>query len=135
MMRPCQAWTASGRKANPGNDRFIQDASDLFPQSKRAHLCNVLDGWPKGMRVTPDWAFLDSPYGIQARGKYSDLPGDLGNMSLHEFHAAMRGLFRALEAHKAPKSHASSRESQHKNESQAFLQIQSVQKPIQSNNG
>lgn len=89
--------------------------SDLIPQSKRAHRHNILDGWPKRLRETPDLAFLDPPYWIQARGRYSDLPEDLGNMSLDDFYAAMRGLFRTLEAHKVPKIACVVQGSQYKN--------------------
>jgi hypothetical protein len=63
-------------------------ASDRKPASPMLpiHQHDILTGWPSGAPEKPDFILLDPPYWMQAKGKYSNDPEDLGNMSLDDFY-------------------------------------------------
>jgi hypothetical protein len=58
------------------------------------HEHDITTGWPDGAPKKADFVLLDPPYWIQAAGRYSDAPEDLGNMSLDDFMAAWAGIVR-----------------------------------------
>jgi DNA modification methylase len=52
------------------------------------HAHDITTGWPDGAPRKVDFVLLDPPYWRQAAGKYSDDPGDLGNMTIDDFNSA-----------------------------------------------
>jgi DNA modification methylase len=56
---------------------------------------NIQDGLPGDLQK-PDLVFLDPPYWIQAEGKYSDKPDDLGNMGLNDFYSIFQKFLSVL---------------------------------------
>lgn len=65
-------------------------ASDIKPSTPTLpiHKHDVAAGWPKDAPSKADLIILDPPYWQQAKGRYSDSPNDLGNMTLDDFNAA-----------------------------------------------
>jgi len=68
--------------------------SDLKPDKSRPEIFehDITMGLPDNL-PKPDMVFLDPPYWIQAKGKYSDNEKDLANMSLDDFYKTMNHLF------------------------------------------
>lgn len=58
-------------------------------------------GWPADAPRKADLILLDPPYWQQAKGKYSDAPDDLGNMTLDDFMAAWDRVVKACTEHLA----------------------------------
>lgn len=61
------------------------------------HTHDITDGWPADAPNKADLVVLDPPYWIQAAGRYSDDPADLGNMTLPDFHTAWASTLKALD--------------------------------------
>lgn len=59
------------------------------------HQHDALSGWPSDAPSKADLIFLDPPYWQQAKGKYSDDDGDLGNQSIDEFYASWTAVIKA----------------------------------------
>lgn len=62
-------------------------ASDRKPSTPTLpiHEHDITTGWPSAAPKKADFILLDPPYWMQAKGRYSDSPDDLGNQSLTEF--------------------------------------------------
>lgn len=62
-------------------------ASDRKPSTPTLpiHEHDITTGWRDDAPKCPDFIFLDPPYWMQAAGRYSHDPEDLGNMSLETF--------------------------------------------------
>jgi hypothetical protein len=56
-------------------------------------------GWPVGAPKKADIVFLDPPYWKQAKGRYSNEPGELAEMELPEFRAAWALIVKAAMEH------------------------------------
>jgi len=56
------------------------------------HEHDITEGWPEDAPKCPDFILLDPPYWMQAAGRYSNDPEDLGNMSLDGFDTAWRNI-------------------------------------------
>lgn len=65
------------------------------------HTHDILSGWPIDAPSKADFIFLDPPYWQQAKGKYSDDAGDLGNQSIDEFYASWSAVVKACVKHAA----------------------------------
>jgi len=78
--------------------------SDLKPDKSRPEIFehDITTGLPDDL-PKPDMVFLDPPYWIQARGKYSDSEKDLANMSLDDFYKTMNHLFDEISDRKISK--------------------------------
>lgn len=65
-------------------------ASDIKPSTPNLpiHPHDIANGWPADAPGKADLIILDPPYWQQAKGRYSDSPADLGNMTLGDFNAA-----------------------------------------------
>jgi len=64
----------------------------------------IQDGLPDDLNyVKPNLVFLDPPYWLQAKGKYSDSPDDLGNMSLPDFYSTIENFLKKVIAKKVNK--------------------------------
>ena len=63
-------------------------ASDRKPVTPMLpiHEHDILTGWPEGAPGRPEFILLDPPYWMQAKGRYSNDPADMGNMLLNEFY-------------------------------------------------
>ena len=65
------------------------------------HEHDILTDWPDGAPSKVDLVLLDPPYWQQAKGRYSDDPDDLGNMSLGEFYEAWHRVLKVCGEHLA----------------------------------
>lgn len=67
-------------------------ASDLFPVTPTLpiHEHDITTGWHKSAPAKADFILFDPPYWMQAAGRYSSDPADLGNMPLDDFLGAWR---------------------------------------------
>lgn len=76
-------------------------ASDLHPSTPTLpiHEHDILNGWPDGAPNKADLILLDPPYWQQAKGRYGDDPGDLGNMDYPAFLTAWRKIVDECKAH------------------------------------
>lgn len=65
-------------------------ASDRKPSTPTLpiHEHDITTGWPVDAPKKADLILLDPPYWQQAKGRYSDDPDDLGNMTLDDFNTA-----------------------------------------------
>lgn len=66
------------------------------------HKHDISDGWPAAAPKKADFVLLDPPYWVQAKGRYSDDPEDLGNMSLDDFLTTWRKAVDACREHLTP---------------------------------
>jgi DNA modification methylase len=78
-------------------------ASDRKPSTPTLpiHQHDITTGWPKAAPNKADFILLDPPYWMQAAGRYSDDPEDLGNMTLDDFTAAWTKTIKACKPHLA----------------------------------
>jgi DNA methylase len=78
-------------------------ASDRAPSTPTLpiHEHDITVGWPADAPSKANLIILDPPYWQQAKGRYSDDPADLGNMSLPEFGDAWQATVKACSAHLA----------------------------------
>ena len=91
-------FAGSGTTIDACREMFRQCiVSDLKPDKSRPEIFehDITTGLPENL-PKPDMVFLDPPYWIQARGKYSDSEKDLANMSLENFYDAMDNLFKEI---------------------------------------
>jgi hypothetical protein len=65
------------------------------------HEHDITTGWPDAAPSKAHLIILDPPYWQQAKGRYSDDPADLGNMSLPAFGDAWRATVKACADHLA----------------------------------
>lgn len=77
----------------------IKPASDLLP----IHEHDITTGWPEKAPKKADFILLDPPYWRQAKGRYSDDPADLGNVSLDAFRKAWAAVVKTCKAHLSAK--------------------------------
>lgn len=75
-------------------------ASDRISAEKYPHLPihthDITQGWPSDAPSKAELVILDPPYWMQAEGRYSDDPQDLGNMSWLDFSTAWTAIMRAV---------------------------------------
>ena len=64
---------------------YCSDMNMTIGREKDMKVRKIQDGYPEDLQK-PNLVFLDPPYWKQSKGKYSDSPEDLGNMSLSEFY-------------------------------------------------
>lgn len=78
-------------------------ASDRKPSTPTLpiHEHDITAGWPKDAPKKARLILLDPPYWQQAKGRYSNEPGDLGNMALEEFQQAWARVIAACREHLA----------------------------------
>lgn len=76
-------------------------ASDRKPSTPTLpiHQWDITTGWPKDAPSKADLVLLDPPYWQQAKGRYSDDPEDLGNMTLDDFITAWDAAVKACADH------------------------------------
>jgi len=67
------------------NRRFYCSDLVVHPGRKDIKKWDIKNGIPKELE-NPDLVFLDPPYWIQAKNKYSESSDDLANMPLDEFY-------------------------------------------------
>lgn len=79
-------------------------SSDIKPSTPMLpiHEHNILEGWPADAPKHADLIVLDPPYWQQAKGRYSDSPRDLGNVSLEDFYTAWEQIIKTCAMHLAP---------------------------------
>jgi DNA modification methylase len=79
-------------------------ASDLHPSTPTLtiHPHDVTTGWPSDAPTRADLVLLDPPYWQQAKGRYSDDPTDLSNLSLEQFYDAWKNIVRECSKHLTP---------------------------------
>lgn len=74
-------------------------ASDRASHTKYPHLpihdWDITAGWPDNAPAKAKLAVLDPPYWMQAAGRYSDDPADLGNQTLDDFYKSWSTIMRA----------------------------------------
>jgi len=72
-------------------------ASDLNPIETRSDIkkWDINNGLPKDL-PKPKFVFLDPPYWLQSKGKYSNDNNDLGNMSIDDFYSSIERLVKEL---------------------------------------
>jgi hypothetical protein len=63
------------------------------------HQHDAGTGWPDDAPKKASIVFLDPPYWKQAKGRYSNEPGELAEMELHDFRAAWDRVVKAAIAH------------------------------------
>ena len=63
------------------------------------HQHDAGSGWPEDAPKKANIVFLDPPYWKQAKGRYSNEPGELAEMELHEFRAAWERVVKAAMEH------------------------------------
>jgi DNA-binding transcriptional regulator YdaS (Cro superfamily) len=63
------------------------------------HTHDITTGWPDDAPRKANLILLDPPYWMQAAGRYSDDPADLGNMPLDEFMAAWSSTVKVCAEH------------------------------------
>lgn len=82
-------------------------ASDLHPAMPTLpiHKHNMMWGWPDDAPDKADLIVLDPPYWEQAKGRYSDDPDDLGNMSLVDFETVWTTVIHHCAEHLAQGGH------------------------------
>ena len=74
---------------------YVSDAFPLELRKDEIKQWKIQDGLPKDM-PTPDFVFLDPPYWLQAKEKYSKDKDDLGNMNLDGFYESLSNFIKAL---------------------------------------
>ena len=76
-------------------------SSDIKPSTptRPIHQHDILSGWPKDAPAKAKLIVLDPPYWQQAKGRYSDSPFDLGNMSLDDFNQAWESVVKTCAEH------------------------------------
>lgn len=78
-------------------------AGDLTPATPtlpiRQH--DIMKGWPDAAPKKANFILLDPPYWQQAKGKYSDSPSDLGNVTLEQFRSVWSALVKVCKEHLA----------------------------------
>jgi len=77
------------------NRRFYCSDLVVHPGRKDIEKWNVQNGLPKDLKK-PDLVFLDPPYWIQAKDKYSKSSDDLANMPLDEFYNIFNNFLKLL---------------------------------------
>jgi hypothetical protein len=84
-------------------------ASDLFSAAEYPklpiHTHDITTGWPDDAPRKAHLILLDPPYWVQATGKYSDHPADLGNMTLDDFLTAWSSTVKNCVEHIAEGGH------------------------------
>lgn len=67
---------------------YCADMKIMPGREKDMKVRKIQDGYPDDLQK-PNLVFLDSPYWKQSKGKYSNSPDDLGNMSLGDFYITL----------------------------------------------
>ncbi len=73
--------------------------SDLNPlETRKSEIVkwDIIKGFPKDIPSKINFVFLDPPYWLQAKGKYSKDKEDFGNMSLEQFYNGIENLVKNL---------------------------------------
>lgn len=69
---------------------------NIFPgREKEISKWDIASGLPDNL-TKPDLVFLDPPYWRQAKGRYSDVPNDLGNMNINKFYSIFNNFLKLL---------------------------------------
>lgn len=63
------------------------------------HTHDITTGWPEAAPRKADFVLLDPPYWQQAKGRYSDSPDDLANVSLDDYYAAWTAVAKTCMEH------------------------------------
>lgn len=74
---------------------YVSDLNPIPAREEEIKKWDIKNGLPKDLS-SPNFVFLDPPYWLQAKEKYSKSKNDLGNMNINEFYKNIENFIKEL---------------------------------------